>query len=983
MDINHSCSHRSPRIFAAILITLSVSGMPMWAHASPDLKRSGFAVTDLHKKRIDANNLNVKLFVQLDEPSVAELNISSMQQSGQLASSEAQKSQAQRVTAQQAAIRATLESYGATILTSHRVGANGLIVSVPISQAGALRSLTGVRSVGRVVKFKPDNIDSVPWIGAPAVWNSFGVKGKGVKIGIIDTGIDYTHANFNGSGSVADFNANDPNVIEPGSFPTAKVVGGYDFAGADYDGVTNTVAVPDPDPIDHSGHGSHVAGTAAGVGVPGSIGPGVAPEASLYALKVFGDGGGSTDLVSEAIEWAMDPNGDGDMSDHLDVINMSLGAAFGDPNDPSAISSVNAAALGIIVVASAGNDGAVPYVTGSPAIASAAISVAASTPGGRVYAKVQVTAPASVAGVYASLEGAGPVQLVQTGPISSSLIIASPLDACNPLTNAADVVGHIVLVIRGTCSFVTKYQQAQTAGAKAIVVYNNGTSSANMDPIVMGLDNTVTIPGVMISFNSGDLLSHTSGVAMTLSVAPDPTQDDRIASFSSQGPGSPDSSFKPDLSAPGVSIVSTGFGTGTGSANFSGTSMSAPHVTGAAALLHQLHPKLDPATIKALLQNSTVNANASYDTKLSRQGVGVIRVDKAAALSSYASPGGVSFGRLNPVLPIIKTREVNVAGLTNHFRTFTSKLVENHSLPGIKVSCPSFVPVFGKRSTETHIMLKFDPRVTADANIADDGFASQTEVDGWCVFSDGKDELRVGYLAVVDPASNVFVTSLPAQHKVIVRNLGPAVGWAEEFTLAKLGGEQLDRASNAIAAVGYRRADPNLYGANVLELGVATERPFTNISNLVFDTLVDTNDDGTPDVEVIAADMSVLDSTADPGTYVTAQFDLNTGDAFIDWQVLTWDFNDNVATLPFTLLSDGGFLPEKFSYELHAINNLDSSEDVQHGKVDLSKAVTPDLNSFGISSKDKIEVKMHGRGTSLWLFPNNQARQQTGLSNSK
>src|SRR5690606_11119256 len=161
----------------------------------------------------------------------------------------------------------------------------------------------------------------------------------------------------------------------------------------------------DPDPLDFDGHGSHVAGTAAGIGVPGTVGAGMAPGAQLYALKVFGDNGGTTALTSLAIEWAMDPNGDGDMSDHLDVINLSLGSALGFPNDPSAISVNNAAAVGIIVATSAGNAGNTPYVTGAPGVARAAIATAATTLGGRFYSKFTVNAPESLAGEYPSIEG--------------------------------------------------------------------------------------------------------------------------------------------------------------------------------------------------------------------------------------------------------------------------------------------------------------------------------------------------------------------------------------------------------------------------------------------------------------------------------------------------------------------------------------------------------------------------------------------------
>src|SRR5262245_50013807 len=243
-------------------------------------------------------------------------------------------------------MRSAIESYGAKELSALKIGANGVRVLVDEDQIENLRALPGVRSVGRVTKFKMDNITSVPAIGAPVVWQKFKVKGEGIRIAIIDSGIDYLHANFGGSGNPADYAANNKNVIEPGTFPTAKVIGGFDFAGPTYNAdIAGSTPSPDPDPLDGNGHGSHVAGTAAGFGVTGSIGPGVAPQALLYAYKVFNDTSGSTNLTSEAIERALDPNQDGNMKDHVDVINMSLGSPFGDPNDPSAISAENAANL--------------------------------------------------------------------------------------------------------------------------------------------------------------------------------------------------------------------------------------------------------------------------------------------------------------------------------------------------------------------------------------------------------------------------------------------------------------------------------------------------------------------------------------------------------------------------------------------------------------------------------------------------------------
>jgi subtilisin family serine protease len=220
------------------------------------------------------------------------------------------------------------------------------------------------------------------------VWDGLaGLHGEGIKVAVIDTGIDYTHANFGGPGTVAAYdtaNAADTLPANPLLFgPLApRVKGGTDLVGDDYNaaaaaGSPALTPHPDPNPLDCNGHGSHVAGTAGGSGVLANgstytgtydantissnswtIGPGVAPKVDLYSIRVFGCVG-STDVTVEAIEWAVDHD--------MDVINMSLGSSFGSKDDPSAVAATNAAAAGVVVVASAGNSGASQYITGSPA----------------------------------------------------------------------------------------------------------------------------------------------------------------------------------------------------------------------------------------------------------------------------------------------------------------------------------------------------------------------------------------------------------------------------------------------------------------------------------------------------------------------------------------------------------------------------------------------------------------------------------------
>jgi subtilisin family serine protease len=169
---------------------------------------------------------------------------------------------------------------------------NGIAVRVAAKDFDALRATAGVKTVHILVPEYPTNETSIPFLRLPDLWGGTtgvpnlpaGLTGTGVRIGIIDTGIDYQHANFGGTGALADYQANNRTVITDGTFPTAKVVGGFDFAGDAYNG-SNTPA-PDPDPMDCNSHGTHVAGTAAGLGVVDDGNPDTMDQGATYTGPV-------------------------------------------------------------------------------------------------------------------------------------------------------------------------------------------------------------------------------------------------------------------------------------------------------------------------------------------------------------------------------------------------------------------------------------------------------------------------------------------------------------------------------------------------------------------------------------------------------------------------------------------------------------------------------------------------------------------------
>lgn len=881
----------------------------------------------------------VTVFVELDAAS----GVETAESGGSKAAVEAAADQVEKIAADVVPASAARAADPVETIAVTTDLVPGVVVHGDAAALRALAAKPEVTSIRIMTPKVPMNSGTDVFTKAMATWESTGYTGKDVTIGVIDTGLDYTHADFGGPGTTEAYaqayGTDGTGPVPDGLYDPAKFLGGWDFAGPTYDAAGSgdqLVPHPDANPIDSpegstpgSSHGSHVAGTAAGYGVldDGStftgdyaslsdlsgfkIGPGSAPQAGIYALKVFGDEVGSTNLTMQALEWAADPNNDGDYSDHLDIVNMSLGSDYGPADDPENDFIDALTKLGVLSVVASGNASDVVDVGGTPGNAASSLTVANSVGDSFLYDGVDVTeAPTAATGLYGAQNTIAYGGADVTAPV---VFLGDTVDGCSDMSSyTPQIAGKIVWLYwddndaTRACGSGARWGNAAAAGAAGAIV------GWSQPVFTYGLTGSASIPGAMLTAKATEALLpdiKAGGVVMTIGPGLAGTVNetnaaagDLVNSSSSRGVHGSLGIVKPDVAAPGTSISSVAASTGDGRTTKSGTSMATPHVAGIAALVRQAHPTWTAEQVKAAVMNT-----ATHDLFLdpgqtgpvyAPERVGSGRVDALAAVTDDV----IAYNTDNPQLvsvtfgvvgvgdkTVVRKAKVTVKNLGTTTRTFSTSFAKATGAGGATISVsPSSVRLRPGASRVVTVTLTADPSSLAKeldpTSSPDSGVGVPREfvttLSGRLVLTDkAGGELRVPVQAAPRLVSDMSAKPLAFSGDTAPLSLtgsdalsggwysltAPMVLGATSPVLpddASVGVSPSTIASGDLRYVGYSSSAPQLAAAGTaptdgsaygtIGIGIATQGEWTSLGALMIPIIdIDVDNDGTPDFETV------------------------------------------------------------------------------------------------------------------------------------
>jgi subtilisin family serine protease len=673
------------------------------------------------------------------------------------------------------------------IFERYRVILDGFAVSLPAQKLPTLARLSAVTKIYPSVRYELDTNRSPAIIGADTYWAATGDRGDGIKIGVVDDGIDQTNQFFNPAGF----------AYPPGfprgaiAFTTPKVIVARAFPGPN-SGRQGRLPIYRP----ASFHGTHVAGIAAGdantTAAPGPDHPlvaglsGIAPRAWLGNYRVFN---APTPTGYDAFTPQIVAAFEAAVNDGMEVINFSGGGPQADPVSDALVEAVrNVANAGVVPVIAAGNDrddyglGSV----GSPGTAPDAISVAAAS-NSHVFAPSLTVDTADAPATLKSIPfqdiarvptaWASDQTLVDVGSIVGTDGKPVERHLCGPAGDpnnrgtipSGSLHGSIALVYRGTCAFTTKAANAQLAGAIGMVVVDNRSGEANFVPVRLPLDT-----GMVADLDGARLVAYLDAKGGRAPVRFERAFNELvtgrsgvITSFSSAGPTPFGHQLKPDLAAPGGQVLSSTLPEAAGApfAVFDGTSMATPHVAGAAALLLARHRDWTPAEVKSALMSTAGAAFGdtarTQEASVLLEGAGLINIPRADNPALFTTPVSLSFDGLN-VRAGAATRSllVDVRDAGGGAGTWTIGLQPQAATSGAFVDLPGSIAVSPGGQVELPVVARAD----ASAATGDDyGFITLTR---------GADTRRIPYYFFVERPGAEIGPVLPLKKFQVGSTLG-------------------------------------------------------------------------------------------------------------------------------------------------------------------------------------------------------------------